>query len=156
MTRIWHLECTGTIRKLFPVSQYTILCVDDDEAICQLYQAAFAAWGHRALTVLSPSLALQAIRSEYARCDAVLLDYEMPEMNGAQLAAEIKHHQPNVPIVMVSGNAEIVRNAPESVDIAIPKGSDLVLLISQIEKLVAARRKEAAPVRWTVADAASA
>jgi CheY-like chemotaxis protein len=146
------------IRDSIPMSEYTVLCVDDDEAICELYQAAFPAWGHRAVTSMSPLQALNTIGNQDVQFDAILLDYEMPEMNGAELAAEIKRQHPNLPIMMVSGNAEIVRHAPQFVDITIAKGSELALLISQIENLIVSYRnpKPAQPFRWTVADTASA
>ncbi len=140
------------------MSKYTVLCVDDDLAICELYEAAFPAWGHSAITAMSPFLALKAIENKDVHFDAILLDYEMPEMNGAELAAEIKCRRPNLPIVLVSGNLEAVRHAPKFVDAALAKGSELAILISQIENLIASRRnsKAAQPVRWTIADTASA
>ncbi len=140
------------------MSEYTVLCVDDDEAICELYEAAFPAWGHHAVTAMSPLLALKTIENKAIHLDAILLDYEMPEMNGAELAAEIKRQHPNLPIVLVTGNLEAIRQAPKFVDMALAKGSDLALLISRIENLIASHRdpKPAQPFRWTVADTASA
>jgi CheY-like chemotaxis protein len=140
------------------MSEYTVLCVDDDEAICELYEAAFPAWGHHAITAMSPWLALKTIGNKDIHLDAILLDYEMPEMNGAELAAEIKRQYPDLPIVLVSGNLEVVRNAPPFVDMARAKGSELATLISQIENLIASHRdpKPTQPFRWTVADTASA
>jgi len=140
------------------MAQYTVLCVDDDESMCELYEAAFAAWGHRAQSTMSPVQALKTILVEGERFDAVLLDYEMPAINGAELAAEIRKIRPSLPLILTSGNAYIMQAAPPFVDLAIPKGSDLASLISQIEDLIAIRRKAKSPneVRWTVSDAASA
>lgn len=140
------------------MSEYTILCVDDDEAICELYEAAFPVWGHHAIVAMSPLLALKAIENKDVHLDAILLDYEMPGMNGAELAAEIKRQHPNLPIVLVTGNLEAIRHAPKYVDIALAKGSDLALLISQIEDLIASHPapKPPQPFRWAVADTASA
>ena len=140
------------------MSEYIVLCVDDDEAIRELYEVAFMTWGHCAITAADGPQALEVLRKPETHLDAVLLDYEMPEMNGVQLAAEIKRTKPDLPVVMVSGNAEIMRHAPPFVDITMPKGSDLGLLMSQIEKLVDTKKnpKPTQRIRWTLAESATA
>jgi CheY-like chemotaxis protein len=39
--------------------------------------------------------------------DLALLDYEMPSMSGSRLAQEIKFLVPDVPVVLISGRAEL-------------------------------------------------
>jgi DNA-binding NarL/FixJ family response regulator len=59
----------------------------------------------------------------------------MPEMNGDEVAIEIKRHRPEIPIVMVSSDDEISERALKVVDAFIPKGeasSRLLPVISQI------------------------
>lgn len=38
------------------------------------------------------------------RPHVVLIDYQMPERNGVEIAAEIKHHDPEVMVVMLTGS----------------------------------------------------
>ncbi len=52
--------------------------------------------------------------------DAVLLDYSMPEMNGHELAYEIRRLRPETPVVMVSGS-EIPDETRRLVDAVVPK-----------------------------------
>jgi|SRR5579863_1348815 len=140
------------------MNEYTVLCVDDDEAIRELYEVAFMSWGHCAITAGSGSQALDVLSKRVAGIDAVVVDYEMPGMNGAELAAEIKLKNPSLPVLMVSGNSEILHRIPPFVDAALAKGSDLELILDQIEQLLAptGTPKPAERVRWTIAGSASA
>ena len=51
--------------------------------------------------------------------DAVLLDYHMPEMNGHQVAYEMRRLRPDTPVVMFSG--EIPEETRQLVDAVVPK-----------------------------------
>ena len=82
-----------------------VLCVDDDESILDLMRMALECKGYRVLTASSGPTALEA----FAACpiDAVVLDYEMPGMNGAEVAREMKRIKPTVPKLLFSGSAGI-------------------------------------------------
>ena len=65
-----------------------LLCVDDSPAILEYERSLFEKLGY---VVVIANSAPQGLRlATMSRFDAVLLDYGMPEMNGHQLAAEIK------------------------------------------------------------------
>lgn len=70
--------------------------------------------------------------------DAVLLDYHMPEMNGHQLAYEIRRFRPNTPVIMLSGS-EIPAETRQLVDAVVPKieatGKLLTTVIRLCERL---------------------
>jgi DNA-binding response OmpR family regulator len=51
--------------------------------------------------------------------DAVLLDYHIPEMNGHQVAYEMRRLRPDTPVVMFSG--EIPEETRQLVDAVVPK-----------------------------------
>jgi CheY-like chemotaxis protein len=53
-------------------------------------------------------------------CDAVLLDYEMPGMNGNEVASEIKRIRPELMVIMLSGS-EVPTHALALVDAFVPK-----------------------------------
>ena len=47
--------------------------------------------------------------------DVVIVDYVMPEMNGQEVAIEMKRLRPHAPIIMMlSGTADVPRNERES------------------------------------------
>jgi CheY-like chemotaxis protein len=83
----------------------TILCIDDDAVALEYHRALLERRGYEVLTAASAQEGLQ-IAAERAVA-AVVVDYEMPEMNGHEVALEIKRRRPQVPIVMVSANDRI-------------------------------------------------
>lgn len=68
--------------------------------------------------------------------DAVVVDYEMPEMNGGELAAAIRLRNPFTPIVMFSGTADIPANALPRVDGFVEKNSGFSGVGQMLESLL--------------------
>jgi CheY-like chemotaxis protein len=65
----------------------------------------------------------------------VIVDYHMPEMNGYEVATEIKRLRPYVPIVMVSSDDQVPAQALNVVDAFVSKNeapSRLLPVISRI------------------------
>ena len=83
-------------------SKRTILCIDDDEAILRYEKLLLERSGYAVLLAASAQQGLRLVTM--CQCDAVLLDYEMPEMNGHEVAFEIRQIRPNIPIVLLSGS----------------------------------------------------
>ena len=101
-----------------PPLKRTILCIDDDDAILFYEKALLERSGYAVITAAS---ALQALRLlTMCHCDAVLLDYEMPGMNGDELAVELKRVRPDLLIVLFSGS-DVPADALRSVDAFLPK-----------------------------------
>ena len=80
----------------------TILCIDDDEAILRYEKLLLERSGYAVLSAASAQQGLRLV--SMCQCDAVLLDYEMPEMNGHEVAVEIRQIRPELPIVLLSGS----------------------------------------------------
>jgi CheY-like chemotaxis protein len=66
--------------------------------------------------------------------DAVLLDYHMPEMNGHELAYEIRRVRPGTPVVMISGSA-IPEETRRLVDAVVPKSEANRELLATVTRL---------------------
>jgi CheY-like chemotaxis protein len=90
--------------------------------------------GYEVVVAENGAEALQLFRPR--EFDAVILDYEMPGMNGGELAAEIKRRSSLVPIIMVSGCQPVVEEAPRFVDAAVAKGSRMDRLLEKLEMLL--------------------
>ena len=98
--------------------KHTILCIDDDEAILRYEKAMLEKAGY---AVLAAASAQQGLRlATMCKCDAVLLDYEMPGMNGHEVASEIKRIRPELIIILLSGS-EVPTQALALVDAFVPK-----------------------------------
>lgn len=99
-------------------SKGTILCVDDDESILRYEKALLERSGYVVFTATSAKQALRLVTM--CKCDAVILDYEMPGMNGQDLASEVRLIRPELVVIMLSGS-EVPTQALALVDAFVPK-----------------------------------
>ena len=99
-------------------TQKMLLCIDDSQAILDYERRIFEQSGYVVVTEASARRGLRLATS--FSFDAVLLDYSMPEMNGHELAYEIRRLRPETPVVMVSGS-EIPDETRRLVDAVVPK-----------------------------------
>ena len=97
----------------------TILCIDDDDGVLSYHRALLERRGYEVLTAASPRQGIQIAVGRSVL--AVIVDYHMPEMNGHEVATEIKRLRPEVPIVMVSSDEEIPEDALKVVDAFVSK-----------------------------------
>jgi len=96
----------------------TILCIDDDYSILRFEKALLERSGYGVLTATSAQEGLKLATT--CMCDAVVLEYQLPEMNGHQVASEIRLVRPNLVIVLLSGS-EVPPQALAVVDAFVPK-----------------------------------
>jgi PAS domain S-box-containing protein len=82
----------------------TILVVDDDEEVRTFLTESLEAAGYSVVAAQSGAEGLERLDAE--TIDLVLLDFAMPEMNGAEFARAARARHPALPIVFVSGYAE--------------------------------------------------
>ena len=121
----------------------TVLCIDDDEAVLGYEKALLERSGYAVLLASSPEQGLRL--ATMCKCDAVLLDYNMPGMNGHQVAREIKRVRPDLMVIMLSGSS-VPTAALECVDAFVPKleaSRQLLPMIAEFlhpEHLVASAR----------------
>jgi DNA-binding response OmpR family regulator len=103
---------------IYPPEKKIILCIDDDPTILRYEKALLERSGY---SVFTASSAPQALRlATMCKCDAVILDYEMPGMNGQDLATEIRRTRPEQVVIMLSGS-EVPTQALALVDAFVPK-----------------------------------
>jgi two-component system, cell cycle sensor histidine kinase and response regulator CckA len=112
-----------------------LLCVDDDSGFRQLYKNLLGSYGYDITVAASGRQALKLFLSR--KIDAVLTDFEMPEMTGGELATRLKRLRPELPVVLVSGAKSVLDAPPNSVDASVAKGIPVAQLIDQVETLLA-------------------
>jgi|ERR1700677_1767398 CheY-like chemotaxis protein len=111
----------------------TILCIDDDDSMLGYHRALLE---RRGFAVLTASSGRQGVQIACAcAIAAVIVDYHMPEMNGDEVATEIKRHRPQVPIVMVSNDDEISENALKVVDAFVSKSETSRQLVPVLTRM---------------------
>ena len=116
----------------YPIPKRTILCIDDDDAILRYEKALLERSGYAVLTAASARQGLRLVTM--CKCDAVLLDYEMPEMNGHEVAFEIKRVRPELMVILLSGT-EVPMQALALVDAFVPKLEASQQLLPMIAEL---------------------
>jgi len=80
----------------------TVLLVEDDPRVRSLAELILHKAGHDVITAGGPVEALAAIRAQ-SDIDIVITDVVMPDMNGFDLAVELKRIAPGVRVVFMSG-----------------------------------------------------
>jgi DNA-binding NtrC family response regulator len=109
--------------------------VDDSAALLSLYKAVFESLGFEVVTTSSPEEALLCHPTHSSAPDVVILDYDMPTMNGLALAALIKDRHVSTPVILHSGSTSIPAGAQECVDAVCHKGAPREELLATIERL---------------------
>jgi DNA-binding NtrC family response regulator len=79
--------------------------VDDDKGICAMLSRVMAKEGFESLIARSGESALELLCSE--RPDVMLLDIRMPEMDGMEVLTQARKLEPDLPVVMITGNADV-------------------------------------------------
>ena len=81
-----------------------VLVVDDEREMCRVMEELLKRLGYKAAYVRSGNLAIQKYKSW--RPDVVLLDRNMPEMDGVSCSEQIMNYDPNAKILIISGYEE--------------------------------------------------
>jgi DNA-binding NtrC family response regulator len=111
----------------------TILCIDDDISMLDYQRALLERRGFAVVTAASARQGLEiAVACAVA---AVVLDYHMPDMNGHEVATEIKRLRPQLPIVMVSSDEWIPEHTLNMVDAFVSKNEAHSCLVPAISKI---------------------
>ena len=77
--------------------------VDDDEVMGLMVQRLLQREGYDVTGLASPVQALALLRQDPAAFDLVISDFNMPEMSGTELAAQLRTLRPTLPVLISSG-----------------------------------------------------
>jgi CheY-like chemotaxis protein len=110
----------------------TLLLVDDDVRQLEMRAMVMKMSG---FTVLTASSAVEAIallsRAGNVEIDVAVVDYEMPVMNGCDLAHYLRGRYRGVKIILHSGAVDIPECEMGSVDAFVPKGEGIARLVEE-------------------------
>ncbi|MGC1451811.1 MAG: response regulator [Candidatus Sulfotelmatobacter sp.] len=80
----------------------TILCIDDADPVLQLYGRVFEEQGYKVILASNGWDGLEVLK--HREVDCVILDYEMPGMNGAAVVKQLGLLGAAPPVVLISGS----------------------------------------------------
>jgi len=112
----------------------TVLCVDDEKIGLRVRKIMLESRGFRVLTAGDGVEGLKVFDENLV--DIVVLDYFMPELNGGEVAAEMRRRRPGVPIVFLSAYFSLPPEALKVADAFLTKGDPPDVLIDKIQNLV--------------------
>jgi two-component system cell cycle sensor histidine kinase/response regulator CckA len=98
-----------------------VLVIDDDPAVRDCCTTLLHALGYGARGAQDGQQALASLQDDGAQVELVLLDLELPCMQGGALLRDLKRENPNLRVLLMSGHP---RNDPKRF---LDKGADAVL-----------------------------
>jgi CheY-like chemotaxis protein len=121
-----------------------LLWVDDCQPLVGLYKAIFSRLGFEVQVACSPRRALAELAAQPV--DLVIMDYEMPEMNGCELAACIKDRYPRLPMILYTNSVSVPEEARRWVSAVCSKAAPREYLLALIEENLGAASPNGQPV----------
>ena len=123
-----------------------VLVVDDNATNREIVRRQTRSWGMEAVAVGRPDLALQLLDSG-ERFDVAVLDHLMPEMDGIELAREVKRRVADLPLVLVTSLGRIPPGeAVRDFDAQMSKPLKVAQLHDALSRVLEDTAEEAAPV----------
>jgi CheY-like chemotaxis protein len=117
----------------------TILCIDDHRNGLIGRKMLLEENGYEVLEATGGDEGLKLFRSHSV--DAVVLDYQMPGMNGDVVAVKMKRVKAHVPIMLLSAYGPLPRSKLRAVDTFLSKSQPPNILLSTLQSLLDSRSK---------------
>ena len=118
-----------------------ILLVDDEESLRACLRMLLELEGLQVTEASNGAEALQLFA--LGEFDLVITDFQMPLMEGNELAVKLKRLAPSLPILMVTASGRARRDADNPVDAMLGKPFDVTELRGTLRKLLSARQEPA-------------
>jgi CheY-like chemotaxis protein len=113
------------------------MLVDDEHAIVKSLSSILRSAGYRITEFTDSMQAADNFKNNYQDYDIVITDNSMPKLTGTDLAKEIKRHNPEIPVILMSGfvNKNIENSAKElGVDMIVNKPISAVKVTELIRR----------------------
>ena len=117
----------------------TILCIDDHRNGLIGRKMLLEENGYEVLEATGGDEGLKLFRSHSV--DAVVLDYQMPGMNGDVVAVKMKRVKAHVPIMLLSAYGPLPQSKLKAVDTFLSKSQPPDILLSTLQSLLDSRSK---------------
>ncbi len=122
----------------WPAREAAILLVEDDPAVRRLLTQMLEGSGYRVVSAANGDEALALADAGTLAVDLVLSDYVLPGISGVELCVALRRRFPELPVLLMTGHAELPAGAAE-----LPRGAELLgkpFTREQLEALLAQSR----------------
>jgi CheY-like chemotaxis protein len=92
--------------KPLPQGAENVLLVDDEPSLTRLGKQLLEKMGYQVTAQTDSRSALELIRTDPDRFDAVITDQSMPYLTGTALARELRALRPELPVIICTGNGD--------------------------------------------------
>ncbi len=114
--------------------QHTILCIDDNQVAVSGWSLYLQQHGYTVVSAFASEEGLQLFATQPV--SAVLLDYNLPELDGTAVSALMKRMKPEVPIILFTGVSELPTEVLATVDGFMVKGKPPSEMLGIIDRLL--------------------
>jgi CheY-like chemotaxis protein len=139
LCRIANPGRTGDVETVMSGLKPTILCIDDHWNGLIGRKMLLENNGYEVLEATGGDEGLKLFLSHSV--DAVVLDYQMPGMNGDVVAAKMKRINSHVPIMLLSAFGPLPKRKLKAVDTFLSKSQPPQILLSTLQYLLANQSK---------------
>ena len=122
------------------MSQKLCLIVDDEQSIRTYITVVLQGGGFLTLEAENGIQALELVRELGSDLDLLVSDIQMPQMDGITLACALRAEFPSVPLILVSGYAELSQANLDAEFEFVQKPFSPATLLTIVEKMMRAKR----------------
>jgi DNA-binding NtrC family response regulator len=128
---------TGPNCALAESRQHHLLCVDDEKALVLLTAEILAIHGYRVTALSNPLQAAEVLNRE--NIELAVLDYQMPEISGTCLAAQLKSARSQMRVVLFTGALQVPASELSPVDAVVNKSDGVEVLVATVNRFFGGR-----------------
>jgi two-component system, cell cycle sensor histidine kinase and response regulator CckA len=120
------------------VRESVVLVVDDETAVEDMINTLLVKHGFRTVSFGDPAQALNFFNEHKDIIDLVVTDFNMPEIEGGELARRMAAVNPEIPVVLITGYMGSLRasDCTPNVKIVLEKPTPTNLLLQTVRTLV--------------------
>src|ERR1700693_504578 len=85
-----------------------VLIIDDEVSMLSILESALESEGYSVYLASNPLEGINLYAKHWQEIKLVLLDYLMPEMRGDIVLQRLRHLNPTVPVLLISGHRHLV------------------------------------------------
>lgn len=115
-----------------------VLCIDDELIGLRVRRILLERAGYTVLGALDGAEGIELFAQH--PIDAVVLDYAMPGMNGAEVATRLREMRPEVPILLLSAYLGLPPEVTSLVDVYMTKGEGAPMLLKKLHVMLTLTR----------------